>query len=61
MWLKDIRNRAGITAGADGMYMLKTGMTKEEMRKIIQNERQVELAFEEHRYWDIRRWKLLWM
>ena len=28
------------------------------MRKVIQNERRIELAFEEHRYWDIRRWRL---
>ena len=28
------------------------------MRTIIQNERRIELAFEEHRYWDIRRWKI---
>src|SRR5690606_8277504 len=24
----------------------------------IQNERRVELAFEEHRFWDVRRWKI---
>ena len=28
------------------------------MRKIIQNERRVEMAFEEQRYWDIRRWRI---
>ena len=28
------------------------------MRQLIQNERRRELAFEEHRYWDIRRWKI---
>jgi hypothetical protein len=28
------------------------------MRVIIQNERRIELAFEEHRFWDIRRWKI---
>ena len=26
------------------------------MRKFIQNERRIELAFEEHRYFDVRRW-----
>ena len=56
--IKDIRARAGIEAGDDGMYGLNTGMTKEEMRVIIHNERRIELAFEEHRYWDIRRWKI---
>lgn len=30
---------------------------KEEMRTAIRRERQVELAFEEHRWWDLLRWK----
>ena len=29
---------------------------KKQMRKFIQNERRIELAFEEHRYFDVRRW-----
>jgi hypothetical protein len=53
-----IRKRAGVAAGADGQYGLKAGMTKDEMRTVLQSERRVELAFEESRYWDIRRWKL---
>jgi len=57
-WLKDIRSRAGIAPGADGMYGMKAGMSQLEMRSFLQNERQVELAFEEHRFYDIRRWKL---
>ena len=28
-----------------------------EMRKYIKQERRLELAFEEHRFWDLRRWK----
>ena len=28
------------------------------MRAAIRNERAVELAFEEHRFWDVRRWKI---
>lgn len=32
--------------------------TKETMRERIQNERRVELCFEEHRFFDVRRWKL---
>ncbi len=31
---------------------------KEDLRKAIQKERMVELAFEDHRFWDIRRWKI---
>lgn len=57
-WLKLIRSRAGITAGTNGLYGLKAGMTKEEMREAVRHERRVELAFEEHRFWDIRRWKI---
>ncbi|MES2276109.1 MAG: RagB/SusD family nutrient uptake outer membrane protein [Bacteroidota bacterium] len=57
-WLIDIRSRAGITAGTGNLYGLKAGMTKDQMRIVIQNERQVELAFEEHRFWDVRRWKI---
>lgn len=56
--LISIRKRAGIEAGAGNRYGLTAGMTKEQMRTVIQNERRVELAFEESRYWDIRRWKL---
>ncbi len=56
--LKDLRQRAGIAPGADGMYGLKEGMTPGQMREVIRNERRIELAFEEHRFWDIRRWKI---
>ncbi|UVR89245.1 RagB/SusD family nutrient uptake outer membrane protein [Bacteroides thetaiotaomicron] len=28
------------------------------MRELIYTERQIEFAFEEHRYWDVRRWKI---
>jgi hypothetical protein len=56
--IKAVRKRAGIQAGADGNYGLATGLTKDAMRAVIQNERRVELAIEEHRYWDVRRWKI---
>lgn len=35
-----------------------SGMTKEQLRERIQNERRIELCFEDHRYFDERRWKL---
>lgn len=38
--------------------LLPSGLSKEVMREKIQHERQIELAFEEHRHLDIRRWKL---
>lgn len=59
--LQDIRKRAGITAGtvAGYSYGLKSsGMTKDEMRMAIRNERRIEMAFEEQRFWDLRRWKV---
>jgi hypothetical protein len=55
--IRSIRQRAGIQSGG-GTYGLEAGLTKEEMRMAIRNERRIELAFEEHRYWDIRRWKI---
>ncbi|HEY8956656.1 RagB/SusD family nutrient uptake outer membrane protein [Chitinophaga sp.] len=56
--LKDLRARAGIAPGDNGMYGLRENMTADEMRNVIRNERRIELAFEEHRFWDIRRWKI---
>jgi hypothetical protein len=55
-----LRKRAGIRAGADGRYGLPPAgsYSQELMRRIIRNERRIELAFEEHRFWDIRRWKI---
>lgn len=47
-----VRQRTGI-----GMPALPAGLTKEQMRDRIQNERRVELCFEGHRFYDIRRWK----
>ena len=34
------------------------GMTQAAFRDRLRNERRVELAFEDHRFWDIRRWKI---
>ena len=56
--LKLIRRRAGINAGADGMYGLKANMTQEEMREAIRLERRLELAFEGFRFFDVRRWMI---
>lgn len=46
-----IRERAGIPG-------LASGLTQAQMREEIRNERQVELSFEYHRYFDTRRWKI---
>ncbi len=46
-----VRARAGVA-----MPALPAGLSQAEMRERIRNERRVELAFEDHRSWDIRRW-----
>jgi hypothetical protein len=48
-----IRNRAGITQPDNYLASIST---KEAMRELIRNERRLELSFEGHRFWDIRRW-----
>jgi hypothetical protein len=53
-YVKMIRARAGIEIG-DGNYGLPANPTKERMRELIMLERQVEFAFENKRYWDMRR------
>jgi hypothetical protein len=40
------------------MPALPAGLTQAQMRERIRNERRVELAFEEHRFYDVRRWKV---
>ncbi|MFC4674087.1 RagB/SusD family nutrient uptake outer membrane protein [Dysgonomonas termitidis] len=52
--LKEIRKRAGIEAG-DGNYGLPASPTREQLRQIILDERNIEFCFEGHRFWDLRR------
>jgi starch-binding outer membrane protein, SusD/RagB family len=49
--LNQIRTRAG-------MPNITPGLSQSDMRLAIQNERQVELSFEDHRFYDVRRWKI---
>jgi hypothetical protein len=53
-----LRKRAGIAPGSDDRYGLPATYSQERMRRIIRNERRIELCFEEHRFWDVRRWKI---
>lgn len=53
--LDQIRHRAGITGNVADRTDLTT---KDAMRNFIRKERTVELAFEEHRWWDVRRWNV---
>ena len=49
--INDIRHRAGFDPSVD-----VTATTQEEARLLLRHERQVEFAFEEHRFFDTRRW-----
>lgn len=46
-----VRQRPGID-----MPAIPSGLSQSEMREKIRHERRVELAFEDHRRWDLRRW-----
>lgn len=51
VYLNKIRGRVSLPD-------VPSGLTQEQMRTLIHHERRVELAFEEHRFWDVRRWKV---
>jgi hypothetical protein len=40
------------------MPNFENGMNKDEFRNELRDERRIEMAFEDHRFWDIRRWKI---
>lgn len=48
-YINAIRERAGLPG-------LAAGLNKEQMRDKIKHERRIELAFEVHRFFDVRRW-----
>jgi hypothetical protein len=50
-YVNQIRDRAGLPG-------LPSGLSKDDMRERIRHERQIELAFETHRFFDSRRWKI---
>jgi len=51
--LNEIRARGGITNP-----LIATNFSQSTLRERIRKERRVELCFEEHRFFDIRRWKI---
>jgi hypothetical protein len=57
-----IRNRAGMPRFPGPLNNSSpinlTPLSQEAFRTKLRNERRVELAFEDHRFWDIRRWKI---
>jgi hypothetical protein len=62
-YIDKVRHRAGLCKEGGLKHAWDTyGRTKkyqsqEGMRQIIQQERMIELVFEGHRFWDVRRWK----
>lgn len=55
--IKAIRQRAGIGLENGDAYLESVKGDKDKMRELIRNERRIELSFEGHRFWDLRRWK----
>ena len=51
------RQMASKTRARVSMLEFPIGMANDDFWKKYQNERMVELAFEGHRFWDVRRWK----
>lgn len=49
--INEIRQRPSVR-----MPVLTPGLSQNQMREAIRHERRIELAFEEHRYFDVRRW-----
>jgi hypothetical protein len=49
--INQLRSRAGLPNLPEGLSQL-------EMRERIRRERKVELAFEDFRFWDVRRWRI---
>ena len=51
--VNQIRQRASVNQPA-----LTAGLSQSQMRDAIRKERRIELAFEEHRFYDVRRWMI---
>jgi starch-binding outer membrane protein, SusD/RagB family len=54
----ECRKYINLVRARAGMPGLSSTVTGETLRTRLYNERRIELAFEEHRYWDVRRWKI---
>ena len=56
--LVKLRRRAGIEPGDDEKFGLKSNLSRADMFTQVLHERQIELALEGKRFWDLKRWKL---
>lgn len=52
-YIEPIRTRAGLE-----QHLRLEPYSGQALRDRIRNERKIELAFEDHRYWDVRRWRI---
>ncbi len=58
-YVRAIRARAGIVPGIGAnTYGVSSTLNATEMQDLIRNDRRIEMAFEEQRFWDLRRWKI---
>ncbi|RHJ86706.1 RagB/SusD family nutrient uptake outer membrane protein [Parabacteroides sp. AM08-6] len=57
--LNQIRERSGMPDVATTFKNRGKSISKESLREFIYHERQIEMAFENQRYYDIRRWMLI--
>ena len=65
LWaLNQVRTRATYPAKQEymglkgGMPPVESGLSRAQLREKIRKERRIEFSFEEHRFWDVRRWML---
>ena len=56
--MRKIRECAGIEPGEDGTYGIENNMSQADMTEAIRLERRLDLAFEGHRFFDVRRWMI---
>lgn len=56
--ISEIYSSINLIRARVGMPALPTGLTPAQLRDRIRNERRVELCFEEHRFYDVRRWNI---
>ncbi len=50
-------NKVRVRAGQPSLNAITANISQDYLREKIRNERRVEFAFEDHRHWDLRRWK----
>ncbi|MCX6255336.1 MAG: RagB/SusD family nutrient uptake outer membrane protein [Bacteroidia bacterium] len=54
--LSEARDKINMIRTRAGQPSIAAGLSQSAMRTLVRHERRVELAFEDHRFWDVRRW-----